>query len=247
VLRVLADAEWTPWLPILAWAIEHPEGLILVDTGESSRAGKVGYYPSWHPYYRGCLQVDVRPEQELGPRLSSLGIAPGDVRVAVLTHLHTDHTGGLAHLPGVRTLVARPAYAAATGVTGRLQGYMPQHWPAGFSPEFVTWVAEPVGPFARSAPITASGDVTVVPTPGHTPGHVSVIVRTGGVTHFIAGDASYSEDSMLDALPDGLTLQPRVAAATHQRIRAFAAGEPTVYLPTHDPGAPGRLSASQGR
>jgi glyoxylase-like metal-dependent hydrolase (beta-lactamase superfamily II) len=241
---VLADREWTPWLPILAWAIEHPEGVIVVDAGESSRATSAGYYPAWHPYYRGSLQVDVRPEEELGPQLSGIGIAPGDVRLAVLTHLHTDHTGGLAHLPGVRTLVARPAYAAATGLTGRLQGYMPQHWPSGFAPEFIAWMPEAVGPFSRSASLTQSADVIAVPTPGHTPGHVSVIVRATGVTYFIAGDASYSEASMLDSIPDGLTLQPRAAVATQGRIRAFIAGEPTVYLPTHDPDAAGRLAAA---
>jgi N-acyl homoserine lactone hydrolase len=50
VLKTLTDNEWTEPLPILAWLIEHPEGLILVDTGETARATEPGYFPSWHPY-----------------------------------------------------------------------------------------------------------------------------------------------------------------------------------------------------
>jgi hypothetical protein len=44
-LDVLTDPDWSPRLPIGAWLIEHPEGLILVDTGESSHANDPGYQP----------------------------------------------------------------------------------------------------------------------------------------------------------------------------------------------------------
>ena len=52
LLRVFAARRWTEPLPILAWLIEHPEGPIVVDTGETSRVSKPGYFPRWHPYYR---------------------------------------------------------------------------------------------------------------------------------------------------------------------------------------------------
>lgn len=45
VLDVLTDKKWSPKLPIGCWLIEHDEGLILVDTGESSRANDKGYQP----------------------------------------------------------------------------------------------------------------------------------------------------------------------------------------------------------
>ena len=46
-MRTLADKRWTAPLPILAWAIEHPEGLIVVDAGETARATEPGYFPVW--------------------------------------------------------------------------------------------------------------------------------------------------------------------------------------------------------
>ena len=53
LLRVLTDSKWTDWLPIYTWVIDHPEGIIVVDTGETARASDPGYFPKWHPYYRG--------------------------------------------------------------------------------------------------------------------------------------------------------------------------------------------------
>src|SRR6266498_396872 len=73
VLNILADHNWTPYLPIYAWAIEHPEGVIVVDTGETARTTAPGYFPWWHPYYRLAVRTLVRPEEEIGPQLQRSG------------------------------------------------------------------------------------------------------------------------------------------------------------------------------
>src|SRR5689334_9896067 len=87
VLRTLSDREWAEPVPIQAWLIEHPEGLILIDTGETARAAQPGYHPRWHPYWRRAIREHVRPDEELEPRLRALGVTPGDIRWVVLTHL----------------------------------------------------------------------------------------------------------------------------------------------------------------
>src|SRR6478736_1283569 len=92
--RTLADRRWTEPLPILAWAIEHPEGLIVVDTGETARAAAPGYFPAWNPYFRLGMRLQLEPADEIGPALERLGLRPRDVRRVVLTHLHTDHAVG---------------------------------------------------------------------------------------------------------------------------------------------------------
>ena len=73
-LNILFGSEWTEPLPILAWVIEHPEGIIVVDTGETARAAEPGYFPAWHPYYRMAVRLNVAPEEEIGPQLQKLGI-----------------------------------------------------------------------------------------------------------------------------------------------------------------------------
>ena len=110
LLRTLLDREWTEPLPIFAFVIEHPEGVIVVDTGETARVAEPGYFPRWHPLLRFAVREWVEPKQEIGPQLARLGIAPSDVRMVVMTHLHTDHAGGLHHFPDTEILVtpARP-------------------------------------------------------------------------------------------------------------------------------------------
>jgi len=240
--RVLTDPTWTPWLPIYAWLIDHPEGPIVVDTGETARTSEPGYFPRWHPYYRRAVRMDVTPADEIGPQLTSMGVRPDDVRTVVLTHFHTDHAGWLRHFPHSRILVDGNEWRAARGVSGRLHGYLPQHWPEWFDPEPLAFDEGPVGPFARAARVTRAGDVLVVPTPGHTPGHVSVVVRTADGTFFLAGDTSYAETLLVARRPDGVSPRPSVTLETMNRILAFAAEEPLVYLPTHDPESVRRLS-----
>src|SRR3712207_5483594 len=84
----MLDRDFTEPLPILAFLIEHPDGLILVDTGEVARASAGGWFPRWHPYFRLAVRMDVRPEQEIAPQVRALGFALGDVRTVVLTHMH---------------------------------------------------------------------------------------------------------------------------------------------------------------
>jgi glyoxylase-like metal-dependent hydrolase (beta-lactamase superfamily II) len=56
----------------------------------------------------------VDPDAEIGPRLRALGLPLGEVRWVILTHLHTDHAGGLAHFPDAEILVSRTEYDTAS-------------------------------------------------------------------------------------------------------------------------------------
>ncbi|MFM9785758.1 MBL fold metallo-hydrolase, partial [Streptomyces scabiei] len=78
---------------------------------------------------------------------------------------------------GAEILVARQEYRAATGLSGKIRGYLPHRWPHWFAPRLVDFADKPMATFARSFPLTAAGDVLLVPTPGHTIGHLAVIVR----------------------------------------------------------------------
>ena len=245
LLRVFADRRWTEPLPILAWLIEHPEGLIVLDTGETARVSEPGYFTRWHPYYRFALREWVAPEDEIGPQIRQLGFSPDDVRWVVLSHFHTDHAGGLASFPNSEILCSRVDFEYSRGVVGRARGFLPQHWPDWFSPTLVEPGARPFGPFARSMPLTAAGDVHLLPTPGHTPGHLSVALEDGETVFLFAADASYSEQLLIDGVADGVSPDPGAARATLARIRQLAAERPTVYLPTHDPAAVVRLTRRQ--
>jgi len=240
--NMLFDEEWSGWLPIYAWAVEHDEGVILVDTGETARVHERGYHPRWHPFYRRAAQFSVHPDEEIGPQLRALGIGPRDVRHVVLTHLHTDHAGGLLHVTGGRVWTTREEFDRAGGLGGRLQGYLPHRWPKWWQPEFIRFDRRPFGPFDETMALTERGDVLIVPTPGHTPNHVSVVV-VGDPAVMLAGDTSYSQRLLVNGVVDGVSPDPQVSRRTLERILALAKERPLVYLPSHDPESAARLEA----
>jgi N-acyl homoserine lactone hydrolase len=242
LVNAIADRDWTEPLPIYAFAIEHPEGVIVVDTGEDARASERGYFPRWHPGVRAFREC-VEPQDEVGPQLERLGIGAGDVRWVVMTHLHTDHAGGLHHFPRNEILVTRAELEVASGLRGRLRGYVAnRHWPDLFRPTALELEPEPFGPFPESLRLTKAGDVTLVPLPGHTPGQIGVLVDDGEHAVLLAGDASYTEDLMLRGQPDGVGADEAAQRMTHERIQAFAAERPSVYLVAHDPDTGARLA-----
>src|SRR4051794_16697935 len=239
-LRGFADRHWTDWLPTYVWVVDHPEGIIVVDTGQGTHLRESGR--ALHPYHRWQVAFRIEAEQEIGPQLRAIGIGPRDVKRVVLTHLHVDHDGGLAHFPQTEILVSRGEIATARGWKGRLRGYLPQRWPTWFDPVPLDLARDAYGPFPASTRLTAAGDVVAVTTPGHTADHVSVVVEDQGTTYFLAGDASYDQQLMLAGRIDGVSLDDDVAAATLRAISRFATTRRMVYLPTHDPESAERLA-----
>ena len=106
LLHAILDREWTEPLPIYAFAIEHPEGVIVVDTGETpappSRATSHAGTPASALFASGS-----RRSRRSARSSSGSASRPGDVRWVVMTHLHTDHAGGLHHFPDNEILVTR--------------------------------------------------------------------------------------------------------------------------------------------
>lgn len=239
-LAIFTDRNWTDWLPIYAWVIDHPDGVIVVDAGQGAHLLETG--KSLHPYIRWEAAFRIDREAEIGPQLRALGIGPRDVKRVVLTHLHMDHDGGLEHFPHSEILVAPGELRAASGWAGRVRGYLPNRWPSWFDPAPLNLAAQPFGPFVASARLTKAGDVIAVATPGHTANHISVLVQDEETTFFLAGDTSYNENLMLAGKVDGVSANERISSATLHAIKSFTRSRPTVYLPTHDLQAGVRLA-----
>jgi len=216
--------RWLPggWadttLPVNAFAIEHEGGVCLFDTGQEARATEPGYFPRWHPFF-WLSRFELEPDDEVQARLRERGIDPANVRRIVLSHLHTDHIGGVAAFAPSDVVVSRVEWERATGLRGRLRGYVPQHWPAGLVPRLVDFDGPPLGPFAASLDLAGDGQLVLVPSPGHTPGHVCLIAREGDRGFLLGGDLAHN------------------AAGLPSSIADFCRREGLVFLAAHDPNA----------
>lgn len=244
VVGVLLDRDWSDWLPTYAWAIEHRDGVIVVDSGAATYLLDE-VRRSLHPFMRTCAQFEMAPELEIGPQLEALGIGARDVRQVVLTHMHIDHDAGLSYFPQSTIRVAPGEIANARGVVGTLRGYLPRRWPEWLDPEGLAMGDGAYGPFAASQRLTTDGSVLAVATPGHTAHHVSVIVEDDDVSILLAGDTSYTEATMMAGKIDGISPNAATTSGTLATIRRFATERPVIYLPTHDPDAGERLARRQ--
>ncbi|MBV9918392.1 MAG: MBL fold metallo-hydrolase [Solirubrobacterales bacterium] len=101
----------------------------------------------------------------------------------------------------------------------------------------------PIGAFPRSRNLTDDGRIVAVETPGHTPGHISVIcIEDSGRHVMLAGDATASLEQLHARRADAVGPDPKVHVATLEMILAHCAQHPTVYLPSHDPDSAARLA-----
>jgi glyoxylase-like metal-dependent hydrolase (beta-lactamase superfamily II) len=163
------------------------------------------------------------------------------VRWVILTHLHQDHEGGLQYFPNAEFLVSRTEWQAAQGLSGRMAGYLNWRWPKGFTPTLVDFDSGSYHNFASSQMVTRAGDIRLLPTPGHSLGHMSVVVEQSDHILFVAGDAAYTQDLLLRDCIDGVGPSPDDQHETHQQIIRLAAQTPMVFLPSHDPDSAARL------
>ena len=240
MLKVLFGKKWADWTPIYAWVIDHEEGIIVVDTGETYKTSIKGYLPKWHPYYALAVEFDVKPEDEIGPQLLKMGINPEkDVKKVIMTHLHTDHAGGLHHFPNSEIIIDKNEFKDASGLKGMLAGYLPHRWPKWLKPTLIDLPNDRYFTFSKSMPVTKDGKVIIVATPGHVANHISVIAEVDGLYYFLAGDTSYTQDNLLNEVPDGIgTIE---IVNTLKNIVNFSKLKPTIYLPAHDPQVPNRI------
>jgi N-acyl homoserine lactone hydrolase len=162
--------------------------------------------------------------------MTLLDISPQNVRWVILTHLHLDHAGGIEYFPNSEILVSHMEYV-------RPYGFVEGVFPAWFKPNLIGHFDHIGGVFGNGHVLTTAGDVIIVPTPGHTLNHQSVILKTPGLDLFFAGDASFNTADMETGFVPGINVDRRMARQTLIQIREYCASTPTVFLPSHDQAA----------
>lgn len=230
---IVFSREWTEPMPILVGIIEHPEGVILVDSGLAESSLQPDHFacdPGTGFVYHNLLDFAFSPEQRIDRRLGELGIDLARVKDVVITHRHADHTEGLAHLPpSVRVHVG-------AGDWPKQEGALDCRWPAGVTPDTVRADDGPAfDAFPHARALTSDARVAIVPLVGHTPGHLAVGLRTRDGTVLFAGDAAFNVRQIRERKIAGIVQQPDEARRSLGFLAAQLERHPTFLVPAHDP------------
>jgi N-acyl homoserine lactone hydrolase len=233
-LDLFLPGPWSEPLPIHCFAIEHEGRLLLVDCGESAGARDI-------PFAR----FEVAPEQELPNAMAEAGLAPEDVSEVLFTHHHGDHVDGSVHVRARLLIADTELRFIATAFPRLMRRVLRQPLPPGFAPEPIALDGEPFGAFAHSRALGEDGRIVAVATPGHTPGHISVICIDDDGRHvMLAGDATDTLEQQHARRADAVGPDPAVHVKTLETILAHCERHPTIYLPSHDPQTAQRLEGA---
>ena len=177
--------------------------------------------------------------------LATIGLETGDIDRTILTHMHGDHMDGAVHLGGKPVLVQDREIVHANSRSSRFFAkVLRQPIPGGVNFQPLTLDDGPFGSFGTSKQLTGDGRIVAVPTPGHTPGHISIVCVDDEGSHvFLAGDATDTLEQLHSRRHDAVGPDPAVNVATIDLILAHGREHPTVYLPSHDPDSVTRLAA----
>jgi glyoxylase-like metal-dependent hydrolase (beta-lactamase superfamily II) len=254
-LWLLTSRKWTGPRPINAYVIEHREGVILFDTGQD-RASVTDphYFPGGFTrvLYDRLARFEITPEETLSGGLSRLGYAVGDVHTAILSHLHQDHIGGLSELVNSDIIVSEREWETLSSPRPELRGLMTRHIDLpGLRWNRVTPTPSndpDLASFGASHDLFGDGSMVLVPTPGHTPGSLSLLVRQAGSPPLLmVGDLTYDIHEFEKGHVPGVGSRRRLRASAAM-VKALRKKMPDlVILPAHDPGAAGRLAQATGQ
>jgi glyoxylase-like metal-dependent hydrolase (beta-lactamase superfamily II) len=220
--------------PCLAFAIRHPTaGVVLVDTGFHRRASEDRRAD--FGVLMGVFFAGLRPASEpFDEQLRALGIEPDEVERVVMTHLHVDHTSGMRLLPRAEFVCSREEWTAATGPRAVAKGYVGHHLPPASRMRLVD-LDDPYGPFGASLDLLGDGSIRLLGTPGHTRGHMSVLVDE---RILLVGDAAYTLRNIHEQVLPLITADDGRSRRSLAELKAYAdANRDTKLVPSHDPGA----------
>ena len=229
-------------LPINVYVIEHSDGLVLFDAGADPR---VVTDPDYWPtpvtglFMRNIFEWKITPEDNLATQLERAGYSAADVHKAVISHLHADHVGGIGAIPQADLFVAEEAWEHMKGphperemVLRRDIAVLGAKWhEIAFRPTDDPALA----PFSESFDLMGDGSMIVLPTPGHMPGAVSMLVkRTEGSPLLMVGDLTYG-DEFLEQDRTPANGDRKVLLETFAKVRALRETMPDLLiLPAHD-------------
>jgi glyoxylase-like metal-dependent hydrolase (beta-lactamase superfamily II) len=214
-MTYLTDMGQRIEIPVTVALVDGPTK-ILVDTSFLSAER------AWEVRRRRIVRA---PGQEMIAALASAGVRPEEIATVILTHLHYDHAGNTRLFPRARFLVQREElrYALAPTTFDASAYFAPS---LGVVPDYLGTRFE-----LLDGDTEIADGIRVIATPGHTPGHQSVLVETAGGRYCVAGDAVMWHENLARRIPPGVHTSMLECMASLDKIARLA----DHVLPGHEP------------
>ena len=249
LLGALLSGNPAATVPVPAFLIRHPSaGAILVDTGlhpSIATDGKENFGGLGNRFGNPALEAG----KDVPAQLRDRGLDAGEIPIVVMTHLHIDHASAISEFPNSTFVVSETEWeAAATGPRPLLNGYRRPHYDYAFDYRTVDFDRSGIDSYAtfgRTFDLFGDGSVRLAYTPGHSAGHMSVILHLSERDFVIGGDAIYTQGQLDGDAP----LAPRPFDAHNyrrslQELKLFRREFPdAIVTPGHDPEFYAGLSA----
>jgi N-acyl homoserine lactone hydrolase len=196
------------------YLIKHQQGWVLWDTGIADAVAAMpnGLAPA------DPKAVHWRRPKTLAVQLDQLGVKPSDIKAIAVSHTHPDHVGNVEMFPAVMLYVQKAEY----------------EWPgANNAPRFKP--EHPVTKLQGDHDIFGDGSVVILSTPGHTPGHQSLLVKlpkTGAVV--LSGDAAHFKDNWENRRVPSINVDKDGTLASMQKISDTLTKEKAQLWINHD-------------
>ena len=215
-------SRWTPGLNEgktmdfvdTCYLIKHTQGWFLWDTGIADAVAAMpnGLVPA------DPKAVTWRRPKTLAAQLEQIGVKPADIKAMAVSHTHPDHTGNVELFPQAMLYVQKAEY----------------DWPgANNEPRFKP--SHPVEQLTGDKDVFGDGSLTILSTPGHTPGHQSLLVKlpkTGAVV--LSGDAVHFRDNWDNRRVPSMNANKEQSAASMQKIADTLTKEKAQLWINHD-------------
>ena len=214
-------------IPMPWFLIVHPKGNVIIDGGNTLALARDPHHWADSDDFWPVL----REEQHCVNELHRIGIDPASVRYVFQSHLHTDHCGALGHFPDARFIVQKRELEYAYVH----DWYVHDAYVRADFDHDVDWLFLD-GEHDDGYDVHGDGVIRAFFTPGHSPGHTSVVVdlpQTGPV--MLTMDACYTRDHYENRAMPGILHSGADVVASVAKIRRFVERSGALLVPGHDP------------